>query len=392
MGHRSRPRADDQLLLDRHRRATERSRKPVVSVNEDTVIANRAAIEILQQAGQEVVAWASNSSAGAGAPQLLRLANGATAKIRPRPVDVEDPDAGTILEFDFDPDGWGGVRSDGPISVAGTSPQWQGILRLVQASARGNSTVSIEGERGIGKFALARAIHEIASPDGELRVFDIAMVGPSAHASWLADLSDGLHAESGTVVLRHVELLDPEAAHRLSAILDAHADVPVRVIATRIASSDGRPAAVQRRHERLRGFVIQVPPLRERPEDIPFLVAVLSSRLGRSHQRWSVGALNAISRFDWPGNLRQLENVVSSTLLRRPTGDIEPRDLPEEILVGSLSRPLTRMQMVEATEISAALRESSGNKAEAAEALGISRSTLYRKLRSFGVHIERTAT
>ena len=137
--------------------------------------------------------------------------------------------------------------------------------------------------------------------------------------------------------------------------------------------------------------MIQVPPLRQRQEDIPFLVAAMSSRLGRSHQRWSAGALEAISRFDWPGNLRELENVVSSILLCRPSGDIESSDLPEEILVGSMPRPLTRMQTAEATEIAAALRESSGNKAEAAEALGISRSTLYRKLRSFGVDIEGAA-
>lgn len=390
MGHRSRPRADDQLLLNEHRRAAERSRKPVVSVNGDTVIANRAAVELLQQAGQEVVARASSPSPSAAAPELLRLANGLTAKVRQRPVDVEDPDAGTVLEFDLDPDSWG-LRPDGPTSLAGTSPQWQGILRLVHASARGNSTVSIEGERGIGKLALARAIHEIGSPEGELRVFDIALVGPTAHARWLDDLSECLHAEAGTIVLRHIELLDPEAAHRLLAILDAHTDVPVRVIATRIASSNGRPAAAQRRHERLRGFVIQVPPLRERREDVPFLVAAMSSRLGRSHQRWSVGALEAISRYDWPGNLRELENVVSSTLLCRPSGDIESSDLPEEILVGSMPRPLTRMQTAEATEIAAALRESSGNKVEAAEALGISRSTLYRKLRSFGVEIEGAA-
>ena len=148
MGHRSRPRADDQLLLNEHRRAAERSSKPVVSVNSDTVIANRAAVELLQQAGQEVVAWASSSSASAAAPELLRLANGLTAKVRPRPVVVEDPDAGTVLEFELDSDSWGRVRPDGPTPLAGASPQWQGVLRLVHASARGNSTVSIEGERG----------------------------------------------------------------------------------------------------------------------------------------------------------------------------------------------------------------------------------------------------
>lgn len=387
---------DDERMLDHHRHAVAAHRGPVVSVHGDTVIATRDALEFLQLAGREVVSQLLGSAVDGATTRLVRLPNGSTATVRVRLVDQCATYKGMVLEFEFAPSAgstWPSVlKHDRAVSVAGVSGPWQAVLRLVQASARGCGTVVIEGEQGVGKLAVAEAIHEIGSPGDVLRVFDAAAVDTATRARWVDDLARSLSGPSGTLVLRHVDLLDGLISGRLPALVDDHHERSVRLVVTRTTTvGDGRGDGRDRR-EGIRGFVIRVPPLRERAADIPLLVAAISSRLGRSHQRWSVAALDVLSRFAWPGNVRQLEGVVGDALLGRPHGDIECRDLPQEVLLDSVPRVLTRMELAEASEIVSALRESAGNKVGAAKALGISRSTLYRKIRSFGFEEQLSAS
>jgi transcriptional regulator of acetoin/glycerol metabolism len=90
-------------------------------------------------------------------------------------------------------------------------------------------------------------------------------------------------------------------------------------------------------------------------------------------------------RFAWPDNVRELENVICSVLLRRRRGDIDLNDLPAAIRRAASHRPLTRMEQIERDAIMDALNAAGDNEAEAAESLGISRTTLYRKLVAYGL-------
>lgn len=273
-------------------------------------------------------------------------------------------------------------------SVAGTSSQWQGVLRLIQAAARSDLAVSIRGERGTGKLTLARAIHEMRGPEGPFDVIDLERLLDERPSRWLEELTERLTDRAGTVVLRHLNCLSPASTRRLVTTINEHQGGPAQVIANytlrwnRQTDSGWHPGA------RPRGLEITVPPLRERPDDIPTIIAAVATRLGRTSQRWSTDALAALKRHPWPENVRELEDVVTSILLCRPQGDILVRDLPDPLLIGAIPGHMTRVEVVEATEIMAALREANGNKVQAAAKLGMSRSTLYRRLRSFGTSSE----
>jgi transcriptional regulator of acetoin/glycerol metabolism len=132
---------------------------------------------------------------------------------------------------------------------------------------------------------------------------------------------------------------------------------------------------------------IEVPPLRERVEDIPCLVETFIRRHAtEARVRCSPEVLQALTRLDWPGNVRQLENLVRGVLVRRHRGDVCLVDLPPAYLAAARRRRLTRIEQVERDAIVAELR-TAGNKVEAARLLGISRATLYRKIRTYGISL-----
>jgi DNA-binding NtrC family response regulator len=141
---------------------------------------------------------------------------------------------------------------------------------------------------------------------------------------------------------------------------------------------------------------LEVPPLRERPEDIPLLVAhyweIKSRELGRVAQL-SAEALRVLEGYTWPGNIRELVNVVERVLVSSVKPVIEPGDLPAKVQaegVGRLRRfPLFDLNTVvaeaERRTIERALRQAQGNRIKAAQLVGLSRASFYRKLKAYGL-------
>ena len=133
---------------------------------------------------------------------------------------------------------------------------------------------------------------------------------------------------------------------------------------------------------------IALPPLRDRPGDIPDLVRRIAGRLGLPRLVVSSDALQALMRSPWPGNVRQLAAVVRSAIAGRSCGTIGLADLPIDVIEGKAST-FTTFEKAEYQAIVQALKFADGNKKVAAAELGIARSTLYRKLRSYRIDLDR---
>jgi sigma-54 dependent transcriptional regulator, acetoin dehydrogenase operon transcriptional activator AcoR len=133
---------------------------------------------------------------------------------------------------------------------------------------------------------------------------------------------------------------------------------------------------------------VDVPPLRDRLEDLPTIVHALIERSG-ARGRMLPAAIRALSQQEWEGNIGELATVVTAALEGRRTADLTVRDLPPEYQ-SHPPRRLTRMEQVERSAIVRALTDAGGNRTRAAELAGIGRATLYRKIRAYGLDTEAT--
>jgi DNA-binding NtrC family response regulator len=200
--------------------------------------------------------------------------------------------------------------------------------------------------------------------------------------------------KNGVVVLRHVDALTPKSVIALSACLDGLAvrRPSLRIVATALPAANWVVDDNRRRLlDQLAVLTLELPPLRDRPEDIPALVEFLRERhAGQTPPRFSRGAMLALSRAPWPGNVRQLENVIRGLLVIGHPHEITPDLLPYGLGAYVTGRSLTKMEQVEMNAILEAINITRGNKVEMASLLGISRSTLYRKMRLYRLDPDRS--
>jgi transcriptional regulator with PAS, ATPase and Fis domain len=216
-------------------------------------------------------------------------------------------------------------------------------------------------------------------------------------------------AKSGTLFLDEIAEMPPELQARFLRVLQEREYRPLgstRVVKAdfRLVAATNRPVAEALRsgalrqdlYYRLNTFQIEIPPLRERREDIPALVkrfvAQFSERHGVMSPSVSPEALERLHAYHWPGNIRELQNTVEYAVILAESNLIGLKQLPAELQVSPALRlavgPVDHSGSLEASErqaILAALTESRGNKKRAAEVLGIQRPTLYAKLRKYGI-------
>ena len=311
--------------------------------------------------------------------------------------------------------------------IVGRSAPMRRLFALLETVAASSSTVLITGETGTGKELVAKAIHH-NSPRRRER-FVALNCGAIPESLLEAELFGHVRgAFTGAVGNRQGRL---EQAHKGTFFLDEVGTMSaglqaklLRVLQEREFErvGDGRPVRVDVRviaatnsdlagmvrdgafredlYYRLNVLPIHLPPLRERREDIPLLVHAFLRKLGgaleppRPDAAFSQEALRRMMAFDWPGNIRQLENVVERTLALTPgRTQLDTADLPQEV-VGGADRHLAaavlpdggldlprRLQEVERAIIRQALEQSGGNKHRAARMLNVKRTTLVEKVK-----------
>ncbi len=313
--------------------------------------------------------------------------------------------------------------------IVGSTATMRALFDRIARVALSPAPVLVTGESGTGKELVARAVHR-ASGRRELLAVNCGAIPDSLLESELfghvrgaftgaASDKRGLFqaADGGTLFLDEIGELPLSLQPKLLRVLETGevrrvGEVQSRRYDVRIVAATNRDLSVEveegRFREdlywRLRVLQLEVPPLRERPADVPLLVAEYLRRsattpLGR--RTLAPAAVELLTDYHWPGNVRQLLNTLESVLVFVPGTEIGPEDLPEEIRRSSGNREVIRsaaerglrLAELERDYIFEVLRRAGGNKTRAAEMLGIPRRTLYRRLDEYaaaGVHNEHT--
>jgi DNA-binding NtrC family response regulator len=299
----------------------------------------------------------------------------------------------------------------------GSSRQVRDLLHMVSRVAETDSTVLIRGESGVGKELVSRAVHrQSARARQPFIVVDCAALHENLLQSELFGHEKGAYtgavrlkhglfevADRGTVFLDEIGEITPALQVKLLRVIETGTfrrvggtvdiKVDVRIIAATNRSLESMMQSGEFREDlyyRLNVFSIQIPPLRERPDDIPLLVEHFvrhSPIIPKRSVRVADDSLQVLLRYRWPGNVRELENVIERALILCDGGTLEPEQLPMGVRVRpafdepSTSDQLLTLDEVEKRYIRRVLEQCKGHRQKASEILGISERNLYRKLK-----------
>jgi two-component system nitrogen regulation response regulator NtrX len=283
--------------------------------------------------------------------------------------------------------------------ILGDSPAAARLRAAVAAAAGSDAPVLVRGEPGSGRETAARRIHGTGSRSGEpfVSVPCAALDGAAAALALFGEPGRAGRialARRGTLFLEDADRMDPDVQARLAAQLgrtDAEAS-DVRVIGTASPDASGLAAPLRGRIEVLR---VDVPPLRERRDDIPLMaqrfMSALAREYGRRALRLDTGCLAALSAHPWPGNVRDLKNLVERLLLTVRDERVSAADLPPEFggggpdaeaPAGAGASLQARLEAYERELIQRTLDECGGDRRLAAGRLGVSPAALDRRMRS----------
>lgn len=376
-------------LMHAYLRACRHSTGMVFALNNDVVMMNEVARATLGAGDQStLLRHAAEALAERRESVTVDLPSGVRVRLHTRPVHAEGRVAGGVVDVRVveasttHPDLGPPSRMLLP-GLIGSGTLWRRACGEVEVVHRSGEWLVLEGERGVGKLALLRALHQRVNASGRLSVLDGAEAQPANDPRWLAQARHTLAEAEGTIVLRHLELLPDPTLRVLTAALQEVARTRSAWVAVAVPPEPpGRELA-----ELLRLFpsTVQVPPLRHHSEDVEQLVPFFLLRLGYGGQlTCSPEAMQLLLRARWPGNVGQVLEVLRWVLRHRRSGTIQASDLPPEIQ--SLSRRrLSPLESMERDAIVNSLADAGGNKAKAARALGMSRATIYRKIHEYGI-------
>jgi len=306
----------------------------------------------------------------------------------------------------------------GHVKPLGKSRLFLDVLRLAEQVAPTESTVLIQGESGTGKEVIARYLHELsARTEGPFLSLNCGALPESLLESELFGHVKGSFtgavrdkqglvaaARGGTFFLDEIGEMSAATQVKLLRVLQEREAIPVG--GTEAIPVDVRVVAATNRdleddikrgrfrtdlYYRLNVIAIHLPPLRDRPEDIPVFADAFLRRVAKEHgdepKRLSAEALDAIQVYDWPGNVRELENALERAVVLTKADTIPLSAIPDKVtqrraepLVAERPRANPTLDVVERAYITWVLQSEGGNKTRAADVLGIDPSTLYRKL------------
>ena len=307
--------------------------------------------------------------------------------------------------------------------IVGRSPAMRRLFDLLPQIADSNSTVLIEGASGTGKELVARAIHSLSSRrDKRFVAINCGALPDTLLESELfgykrGAFTDARHdkpgrlaiADGGTILLDEIGDVSPAMQSRLLRVLQERVFEPlgcvepVRVDVRVIAATNQDLSRLVKKgvfredlFYRLNVIRMKLPELRDRREDIPLLVERFITKFNRLQNKDVAGVsedtLAILMEHEYPGNVRELENVIEHAFVLCRGGLIEPHHLPPPLRGEADRRPMggrgpLTLKALEAVHIADAVRRHHGNRTAAARELGINPSTLFRKIKSLGLEL-----
>ena len=305
--------------------------------------------------------------------------------------------------------------------MVGASSEMRQVYELIQQAADSDITVLIRGESGTGKELVAKSFHfNSERQEGPFVAVNCAALPDALIESELFGHVKGAftgaikrrigafeRADGGTIFLDEIGEMSPSAQAKLLRVLQEREIQPigasstrrvdVRVIAATNTNLDDMVSAGRFRQDlfyRLAVFPIVIPPLRERREDIPVLANHFlkkhAEKTGNSIGGLSNATVRLMLEYDWPGNVRELDNAIQRAVLLETTSVLQAGNLPPALSQRPVPKEASALAIlplatVERKALAQALKVTDGNVMEAAQALGINRATLYRKLKKYGL-------
>lgn len=293
--------------------------------------------------------------------------------------------------------------------LVGQAPAFKAALASLQRAAPADIPVLLQGESGTGKELFARALH-MGSPraDGPLVVVDCTSLTEALFESELFGYEKGAFtgahqrktglaeaAHGGTLFLDEIGEVPLAMQVKLLRLIETGSFRPVGSLRTvhsdfRLVSATHKPLRQmvadgtfrEDLYYRISGFPIRMPALRERSEDLPLLIQSLLKRIaGPSAPTLGDAALDQLMMYPFPGNIRELRNILERARLFADEGVIEPEHLPENVV----SLPAVRANASRPADLIQVLSHFKGSRSELAKHLGISERTLYRRLKAVGI-------
>ncbi|MFV0373334.1 sigma-54-dependent Fis family transcriptional regulator [Microbacterium sp.] len=359
-----------QELLDRYSALARRPSQAALAVADDVLIVNAAARQLTRHGIKvERVAERALDAAHAGERAEFEIAEqGELLHVRVTPVTLRSGDVAAVATL--------ARPSATPRDAAAPRRvQPDPVVHVLRRARAAGILAAVIGEPGSGKMRLVRD----ALGEADAVIVDARTIGDDP-ASFLAHVEQACHA-APTVVIR-----------RLDAAPDRIRTDVARIVSTGdawvVATGTAVPDLLGGQDE-LFPIVVTRTALRERGDEFTRIVDTILAdvRTGGHPVRCSPPALAVLSRQRWPGNVTQLRRVLVTAAVTATGGEVTLDDLPADALVDERARDLTKLERAERELVLSSLRDASWNREAAAKALGISRATMYRKLKQFGISV-----
>ncbi|WP_032384751.1 sigma-54-dependent Fis family transcriptional regulator [Rhodococcoides fascians] len=378
---------EQTALLNTYLKACRRSQQVgVLALGDDIVLLNRKLRNALTPQDQAaLLEHAVDLSVHTdNSKYLLTLPGGQTVRLSPFHDDALAPRHGVAVYHAYlnDTAGPAAIAIEGIRSlpgIVGDSASWRRATRDVSQCVRRHEWAVVAGESGSGRFAVLKAAAQ-------------QHISSRTHFVTAAELADGdagmraleteIEQDEFSVIIRDLDLVPNSVQQEIASLIQGreHAGWMGATIGTGTQSAGSEALILP-----FFGHTVHVPALRHRIEDLHKLIPYLLRQVSRGQQlSLSAAAVRQLTKYSWPGNVGQLRDVLQEVVQSQRSGVVEADKLPPSVRAVS-RRTLTPIEAMNRDAIVRSLEENGGNKQAAADALGMSRATIYRKIREFGI-------